>query len=138
MEIVAFKIEDYQAVYDLWTHTPGMGLHPIDDTKEGIEKFLKRNPTTNFLARVDGKVVGTMMSGQDGRRGYIYHTMVASEYRKQGIASAMLDSCLESLKAEGISKVAMLVFKNNEVGNHFWQTKGFIVREDVAYRNIDL
>ena len=126
---------DYDAVYDLWIHTPGMGLNAFDDSREGIEKFLKRNPTTSYVAECGGRIVGVIMAGHDGRRGYIYHTAVLPEYRNQGIARKLVDSAMSALEAEGINKAALVAFKTNELGNGFWESIGFTEREDLVYRN---
>ena len=135
VQIRVMTIDDYDKVYDLWIHTPGMGLNTTDDSKEGIEKYLKRNPTTSFVAESDGKIVGVIMAGHDGRRGYIHHTAVLPEYRKQGIASYLVERALLALDMEGIKKVALVVFSKNEIGNDFWERRGFIAREDLVYRN---
>ncbi len=131
-------IEDYEKVYDLWMNTAGMGLNDVDDSKNGIEKYLKRNPNTCFVAVEEGKIIGAILSGHDGRRGYISHTAVARTNRKQGIGKALVSHVLEAMKAEGISKVALVAFKHNETGNEFWKNRGFTVREDLNYRNISL
>ncbi len=128
-------IDDYDAVYDLWINTPGMGLNSIDDSREGIERYLKRNPTTSFVAECDGAIVGVIMAGHDGRRGYIYHTAVLSAYRNQGIAGRLIDCVMAALDKEGINKAALVAFKSNETGNKFWENRGFTVRDDLVYRN---
>lgn len=128
-------IDDYDAVYDLWINTPGMGLNSIDDSREGIERYLKRNPTTSFVAECDDAIVGVIMAGHDGRRGYIYHTAVLPAYRNQGIAGRLIDSVMAALDKEGINKAALVAFKNNETGNKFWEKRGFTVRDDLVYRN---
>lgn len=133
--IRVMTIADYDDVYDLWLHTPGMGLNATDDSREGIEKYLKRNPTTSFVAEADGKIVGVIMAGHDGRRGYIHHTAVLPEYRKQGLASRLVECALFALDMEGIKKVALVAFSKNEIGNEFWEKRGFIAREDLVYRN---
>lgn len=135
MQIRKMTIEDYEGVYHLWTSTPGMGLNNLDDSKEGIEKYLLRNPNTCFIA-VDGDaIVGVIISGHDGRRGYIYHTAVAGDKRKQGVGGALLQAALEALEKEKISKVALVVFEHNEIGNEFWEKRGFSKRTDLIYRN---
>lgn len=131
-------IEDYDKVYALWMSCVGMGLNNLDDSKEGIEKFLKRNPDTCLLAEEKSEVIGVILVGNDGRRGYIYHTAVRPEYRKQGIAGKLVDTVLEELKNLGINKVALVVFDRNEVGNAFWEGQGFTVRNDLVYRNRSL
>lgn len=126
---------DYDGVYELWTNIPGMDINSTDDSREGVEKYLKRNPTTSFVALVDGKIVGAILAGHDGRRGFIQHLAVLPEFRKHGIASALVDRAMNALEEEGIHKAALLAFKKNELGNGFWDKMEFIVREDVYYRN---
>ena len=128
-------MEDYDGVYDLWINTPGMGLNATDDSREGIAKYLRRNPTSSFVAHDNGKIVGVIMAGHDGRRGYIHHTAVMPEYRNQGIAKKLVDHAMSALENEGINKVALVAFAKNEVGNDFWENIGFSVRDDLVYRN---
>ena len=138
MEIRKMTIQDYEKVYELWMSCKNMGFNDIDDSKEGISRFLERNPNTSFVAIENEKLIGIIIGGHDGRRGYIYHLSVNENYRKNGIGSELVQNCLESFKLEKISKVALLVFKYNEVGNLFWEKQGFILREDINYRNVAL
>ena len=138
MEIRKMTIQDYEKVYELWMSCKNMGFNDIDDSKEGISRFLERNPNTSFVAIQNEKLIGIILGGHDGRRGYIYHLSVNVNYRKNGIGSELVKNCLESFKQEKISKVALLVFKYNEVGNLFWEKQGFILREDINYRNVAL
>ena len=138
MSITQMSIEDYKGVYELWISTPGMGLNDVDDSYEGIKCFLRRNPTTCFVAKEADKVIGVIMSGHDGRRGYIYHTAVAQSNRKQGIGKALVKHALSALKEEGIHKVALVAFQKNTLGNKFWEAMGFTLREDLNYRNLAL
>ncbi len=128
-------INDYDAVYDLWLYTPGMGLNSTDDSREGIAQYLKRNPSTSFIAICDEKVVGVIMAGHDGRRGYIYHTAVLPAYRGFGIARELVMNVMQALEEEGIHKVALVAFEKNDVGNGFWEHMGFLSRDDLVYRN---
>ena len=128
-------IADYEKVYDLWMSCKNMGFNNLDDSREGIEKFLLRNPNTSYVAEEADRIVGIALCGHDGRRGYIYHMSVAEDHRRQGIAGELLERCLAALKEEGINKAALLVFNRNETGNAFWESRGFTVREDVKYRN---
>lgn len=128
-------ISDYEKVYELWTNTAGMGIRSLDDSKEGFAKFLRRNPTTNFVAIIDDMIIGVILSGHDGRRGYIYHTAVDIKYRGNGIGKSLVNRALEALEKEGINKVALVVFKNNDIGNAFWDSIGFEERVDLSYRN---
>ena len=50
MQLRLLTMDDYNSIYALWSSTPGMGLRTLDDSNEGIERFLKRNPTTCFAA----------------------------------------------------------------------------------------
>lgn len=129
------SIEDYDKVYALWLSCKGMGLNNLDDSREGIAKFLTRNPNTCFVAEDNGAIVGVIITGHDGRRGYVYHTAVSENYRREGVGAKLVNTAMEALKNEGINKVAMLVFAKNEGGNAFWETQGFTEREDIVYRN---
>lgn len=135
MKIRLMTIEDYEPIYIMWINTPGMGLNNLDDSKEGMERYLKRNPSTCFVAEEDGKIVGAILSGHDGRRGYIYHTTVLEACRKQGIAKKLVEKAMDVLNQEGIHKVALVVFDRNELGNAFWERIGFDSRTDLIYRN---
>ena len=128
-------IEDYEKVYQLWLSCSGMGLNNLDDSKDGIAKYLDRNPDTCFVAEKSDEIIGVIISGHDGRRGFIYHTAVNPEYRNQGIAKMLVEAAMDALKANGINKVALVVFDRNKDGNAFWEKFGFTVREDLVYRN---
>jgi len=128
-------IDDYDGIYQLWLNTPGMGLNTLDDSKEGIDKYLKRNPDTSFVAETDGEIIGVIMGGHDGRRGFIYHTAVKVSERCSGIGSKLVDSVMDALEKERIHKVALVVYSKNETGNKFWENRGFTTREDLIYRN---
>lgn len=135
MKIRRMIIDDYDKVYALWTLCKGMGLNDLDDSKEGIERFLNRNPDTCFVAVNNGRIQGVILAGNDGRRGYIHHTAVRPDYRMQGIASRLVKMAMEALKNCGIHKAALVVFDKNLEGNQFWEKMGFSVREDLIYRN---
>lgn len=135
MNIRTMTLADYEAVYTLWLSCKGMGLNNLDDSREGIERFLKRNPETCFVAVENDKPVGVIIAGNDGRRGYIYHTAVSPEHRRKGIARALVNAALEALRGLGICKTALVVFEHNADGNAFWESIGFSPREDLVYRN---
>ncbi len=129
------SMNDYEAVYHLWISTPGMGLNNLDDSKEGIRKYLERNPTTCFVAEDGENIIGVILRGHDGRRGFIYHTAVHINYRDQGIAKTLVKNAIQALEVEGINKVALVVFGENKIGNAFWDKLGFSDRLDLVYRN---
>ena len=138
MEIRKMKIDDYDSVYALWLSCPGMGLNNLDDSREGIAKYLARNPDTCFVAVEQGDIIGAILTGHDGRRGYISHTAVSPAYRRQGVGKQMVEKALDALKAQGINKVNLVVFAHNENGNAFWEKIGFTQRPDLVYRNRSL
>ncbi|WP_209511127.1 GNAT family N-acetyltransferase [Sedimentibacter acidaminivorans] len=138
MHIENFVIEDYENAYKLWTNTKGMGMRSLDDSKDGIAKFLTRNPSTNFVAKINNEIIGVILSGHDGRRGYIYHASVNVNYRNQGVGTKLLEAVYKSMKEEGINKVALVVFKTNDIGNTFWKSSGLEERNDLNYYNISL
>ena len=123
--IKVMTISDYENLFAMWKNTPNMGLRSLDDSKEGISCFLKRNPDTNFVAYEDEKLIGAILCGHDGRRGYIYHTVVLPEYRGRGIATALVEAAVEALQKEGITRVCLNVMKTNEQGKKFWIGKGW-------------
>lgn len=123
--------EDYSQVYELWLRIHGFGIRSIDDSKENILRFLRRNPTTTIVAETDGKIVGTLLCGHDGRRGCFYHVCVDEAYRNHGYATRMAQMALDALKEEGINKVNLMAFVTNDIGNKFWKDKGWTLRDDV-------
>lgn len=127
--------KDYSEVYELWSSCAGIGLNEIDDSENGIARFLLHNKDTCFVATIEGKVVGAILAGQDGRRGYIYHLAVAEQHRGKGIAKALVHCVINALNHLGIQKTALVVYSDNENGNQFWENIGFEAREDLTYRN---
>ena len=126
-------IEDFEEVHTLWMEIQGFGIRSIDDSKEGVERFVRRNPTTSMVAVADGKIIGAILCGHDGRRGCLYHVCVQETYRKHGIGQRLVKACLAALEQEQINKVNLIAFCKNEVGNRFWQELGWDFREDVNY-----
>lgn len=130
------KIEDYEEVYSLWKTIKGFGMRSVDDSKENIERFLKRNPNTSFVAEQDGKIVGSLLCGHDGRTGCFYHVCVEEGYRNRGIASRLVELAVDTLKKEGISKVTLVAFVRNQLGNDFWRKRGWNYRKDFNYYDL--
>ena len=129
----AMKKEDYQKVYRLWKTIKGFGIRSMDDSREGICRFLQRNPTTSMVAEAKGEIGGAILCGHDGRRGCFYHVCVREDFRQQGIGKAMAVSAMRALQQEQINKVCLIAFKKNEVGNSFWKSVGWTFREDLNY-----
>ena len=132
------KIEDYDQIFKLWSKIKGFGIRSIDDSREGIERFLKRNPTTSVVAEEDGKIVGAILCGHDGRRGCFYHVCVDEAYRMRGIGKSMVVFAMEALKEEKINKVSLIAFTKNDIGNAFWKEIGWTKREDLNYYDFTL
>ena len=114
-------IDDYDQVYALWKTIKGFGIRSVDDSREGIRRFLKRNPSTSVVAEEDGKIVGAILCGHDGRRGCLYHVCVDPAYRMRGIGKSMVVFAMEALKKEEINKVSLIAFTKNDIGNAFWK-----------------
>ena len=133
-------IDDYDQLFELWNSTEQSrrALNPVDDSREGIERYLKRNPNTCFAAVQDGRIIGVILTGHDGRRGIIHHMCVHPDYRRMGIAAHLVSLAEEALKKEGIQKVFGLVFVDNEAGNQFWEKQGYSLRTNLNYRNKSL
>ena len=134
----AMTIDDYEQVHQLWMTIKGFGIRSIDDSREGVEKFLKRNPTTSVVAEVDGKVVGSILCGHDGRRGCFYHVCVHEDYRRYGIGKEMVKMAMENLRKEDINVVSLIVYTQNDIGNAFWSTLGLVERTDLNYYDFSL
>ena len=136
--IRSMTIEDYPAVKALWRSIRGFGIRSIDDSKEGVGRFLVRNPGISVVAEQGGEIVGAILCGHDGRRGCLYHVCVRKECRRQGIGKAMVVFCMEALKKEQINKVSLIAFTKNDVGNAFWKEIGWTKREDLNYYDFTL
>ena len=131
-------IEDYDEVYALWKKIRGFGIRSIDDSRKGVDRFLKRNPTTSVVAEKDGRIVGSILCGHDGRRGCLYHVCVRKGYRRHGVGKAMVVACMEALRKEEINKVTLIAFTKNDIGNAFWNKIGWTEREDLNYYDFTL
>ena len=116
-QIRTMTIKDYEEVYTLWTTIHGFGMRSLDDSKEGVQRFLQRNPSTSVVAVVKEenkeKIVGAILCGHDV-------------------------TCMKELQKEQINKVCLIAFKNNEVGNVFWKSVGWTFREDLNYYDFTL
>ena len=137
------EIEDYDDLFALWNSTEQSrrALNPVDDSRDGIARYLRRNPTTCFLAcpaEDPRRVIGVILTGHDGRRAIIHHMCIHPEFRRRGIARMLVQEAEEALRAEGITKVFGLVFKDNDPANAFWESQGYTLRTNLNYRNKSL
>lgn len=136
--IRAMTLEDYENVHALWMRIKGFAIRSIDDSKEGVERFLNRNPGISVVAEEDGKIVECILCGHDGRRGCMYHVCVDPEYRLKGIGKSMVVFAMEALRKEKINKVSLIAFTKNDVGNAFWKEIGWTGRKDLNYYDFTL
>ncbi|MFA9378093.1 MAG: GNAT family N-acetyltransferase [Lachnotalea sp.] len=136
--IRSMKIEDYEKIHTLWDSIKGFGIRSVDDSYEGIARFLERNPTTSIVVEENEQIVGSILCGHDGRSGCFYHVCVLEDHRKKGIGNQMVHAALEALKKEHINKVSLIAFTKNQIGNSFWQDMGWELREDLNYYDLSL
>ena len=128
--IRAMHIADYDPLIELMRRTPGVVVRDAD-SRAATERYLARNPGLSAVAECDGRIVACLMAGHDGRRGYLQHLLVRDEFRRQGIAGALVDRCLEQLAALGIAKNHVDVLTDNAPGAAFWSRRGWTLRRDI-------
>ena len=129
--------QDYDAVRALWLTIRDFGIRALDDSREDVVRFIRRNPTTSVVAEMEGNIIGSILCGSDGRQGTLYHVCVAKAYRRQGIGTRMVGYCMHQLKEMGINKVGLIAFTSNEAGNAFWKQIGW-QKSDVNYYTFTL
>lgn len=123
-------MDDYDEVIDMLKITPGITVREAD-SRNSTKRYLERNPGLSFVATIEDRIVGCVMCGHDGRRGYLQHLVVKPENRRQGIGEALFTACIDSLKQVGIDKTHLFVFKSNSLANSFWESNGWILRDEV-------
>ena len=123
--------EDYDEVYQLWSLTKGIGLSGAD-TRENIDAYLRRNKDLSFVCEKSNRIIGAILCGHDGRRGFIHHLVIDEEYRRIGLAKKLVSKSLERLKQENIQKCHLFVMKDNELGKEFWVKTNWVQREDIG------
>lgn len=137
MTIVPLVIEDYETVYEFWRSVEGMGLSSAD-SKEGIQAYLDRNPGMSLVAKEGDTIVGTVLCGHDGRRGYIHHLAVAGDYRGRGLGKKLVDLCQEQFRKAGLQKCHIFIYNDNETGKDFWRSVDWKQREDICLFSHDI
>ena len=138
ISIQLFSTGSCDAVLALWKQCEGIGLHDDCDSREGIQVYLDRNPGMSFVAEAGGRLVGAVLAGHDGRRGYIHHLAVHPEYRRHGIGRQLVQHCLDALREIGISKCHIFIFNENTAGLAFWESVGWTARTDIRIVSRDI
>ena len=133
INIVPMVPADYDDVRALWMTIRGFGIRALDDSREDIERFIARNPTTSVVATDGDRIIGSILCGSDGRQGALYHVCVAKEYRRRGIGTQMVAFCMHQLRYMGVNKVSLIAFTTNEAGNAFWNKIGWTRKTNVNY-----
>jgi putative acetyltransferase len=135
--IRAFSLDDYDEVIHLWENTEGVGLSAADSA-ERIAIYLQRNPGLSFVARAGGRLIGAVLCGHDGRRGYLHHLAVLPDWRGKGVGKALVAGCLEALRDAGIDKCHLFVYEGNHAGRSFWEHEGWKERVDLVLMSRDI
>jgi ribosomal protein S18 acetylase RimI-like enzyme len=131
IEIAPLTTADYPAVLRLWQSTEGITVRDVD-SPDAAQRYLQRNPGLSFVARDGDQVIGAVLCGHDGRRGYLNHLAVAAGYRNRGIGSALVERCLAALQESGIGKCHLFVLDDNLPGQAFWKRTGWTPRNDLV------
>lgn len=129
--ISQFTIESFDGVYSLWNQTEGIGLSECD-TRQGLDAYLSRNPGMSFIAEANGEIVGAVLSGHDGRRGYVHHLAIRKDFQNQGLGRQLVEKCISALKEIGIGKCHIFIFNDNSNGIDFWKSIGWTQRSDIS------
>jgi N-acetylglutamate synthase len=123
---------DIPEALDLWKRTPGVGLNESDSPTR-LAAYLLRNPENSFVAKdgSNGKLLGAVLGGSDGRRGYLQHLAVDPIARGHGIGTKLVKNCTSALAALGIYKCNVFVYTTNTSGQEFWRKQGYRPRDDL-------
>ena len=132
----SMTLRDYEDCLALWKGVEGLSIQKAD-SKEAIGAYLKRNPGLSYVVRENGALVGAVLCGHDGRRGFLHHVAVAPSHRRKGIATSLVTRALEALAGAGIDKCHIFVLNNNAEGLAFWKKSGWLKRRDIILMSID-
>jgi ribosomal protein S18 acetylase RimI-like enzyme len=137
VDIRPFSMAAYNHVLALWQQCEGVGLSQAD-SRQAIQAYLHRNPGMSLIAADGPTVVGAVLCGHDGRRGYIHHLAVAPSYRRRGLGRSLVERCLASLRQAGIDKCHIFIFNDNPAGSAFWEATGWTPRGDIGVLSRDV
>jgi ribosomal protein S18 acetylase RimI-like enzyme len=135
--LAEFTAADYDAAVALWRESEGVGLSSAD-SRERVQRYLLRNAGLSFVAHADGTLIGAVLCGHDGRRGYLHHLAVRRNWRGLGVGSALATACLAALERESIDKCHIFVYAENQAGQAFWSHLGWKARPDLGIMSKDI
>jgi putative acetyltransferase len=129
--ILPMTINDHPMAMSLWRDTPGIDLSAADE-RDSMAAYLLRNPGLSQCASIDGSLIGTVLAGHDGRRGYLHHLCVHDKFRHLGVGRQLVASALTALQGIGLDKAHAFLFTDNDEGRKFWERIGWTWRTDIG------
>ncbi len=137
IRIVPMTLAHHAEAYALWEAAEGVGVSDADQ-RANIARYLERNPGMSQVALEGDRVVGVVLAGHDGRRGFVWHLAVSASHRRRGIGRRLMDACLAALRADGIHKSYLLLVEGNDHGRKFWESLGWEARANLVPMSIEL
>ncbi len=136
-DIRTMTMDDYAAVRDLWTRSEGIVLRDWDSL-QSMDGYLRRNPGSSFVALSDSEIVGAVICGHDGRRGYLQHLAVNQNYRHRGIGQRLVEHAVAQLRIQGIRKCHIFILRDNFKALSFWRKIGWFPRSDIELMSMEI
>jgi ribosomal protein S18 acetylase RimI-like enzyme len=125
--------DDYSKVIGIWEKIEKGVRVGVSDAPNEIEKKLQRDPELFLVAEKNGELIGTIIGGFDGRRGFIYHVAVVASYRGQGIGSRLMMEVENRLRAKGCIRCHLLVNNDNMEARSFYENHGWKALDDTPF-----
>ena len=129
MKIEKFTMDLYEEIVMLWRKA-GISVGS-SDTREEIEIVLQRNPNLFLIGKIHNKVIGVVIGGFDGRRGYVHHLAVDPDYQKKGYGKMIMDELIEKFRKIGVHKIHLFIEKYNKNVVEFYRYLGWDIRDDL-------
>lgn len=137
IETASLTMDMFGSVIALWKESEGVGLSD-SDSPECIRLYLDRNPGFSFAVMAEGEIIGAILGGHDGRRGFLYHLAVRADFRRRGLGRRLVEACLGALAESGIRKCHVFVYSDNRDGMAFWKSLGWNSRKDIGVTSISI
>lgn len=129
MKIENFTMESYELVVDLWIKS-GISVGSTD-TREELERMLQRNPNLFLIGKINNSVIGVVMGGFDGRRGYVHHLTIDPDYQRRGYGKIIMADLIEKFRKIGVHKIHLFIEKYNKDVVEFYRNLGWEIRDDL-------